>query len=176
MKFLIALLLCFCGQVVGFAQSQEMPRRNCRECVITKTYQPVTKSTLVLLKPMSVADVSEGKMYFSLATSYNDSGIRRVVSVGVTFIAKQLIEAKDPALRAQADESAINLGRLAHSRTNTEAGLKISSYDGLADWEDVLKLGQCKRVDIDFDGIKFRLTDEHKAAILDFLAYGEGDP
>lgn len=179
MKYLLAsAVLCLCAHHLGFAQGQEMPRRSCRECVITKTYHPTSNSTVVLLKLMTVADVTEGKMYFSLATSSrpNDPGTRNVVSLGITFIAKQLIEAKDPMLRAQADDSAINLGRLAHSNTDTEADLKISGYGGLANSADILKLGQSKEVDMSFDGIKFRLTDEHKAAILDFLAYGEGEP
>jgi hypothetical protein len=178
MKHLLAsAVLCLFAHQLGFSQEQEMPRRSCRECVIAKTYQPASNSNVLLLKLMTVADVTQGNMYFSLATSSrsNDAGFKKVVSLRITFIAKQLVEAKDPILRAQADDSAINFGRLAHSHTDTAADLKISGYGGLANSADVLKLGQGKEVDMTFDGIKFRLTDEHKAAILDFLVYSEGE-
>jgi hypothetical protein len=179
MKYLLAsAVLCLGVHHVGFAQRLEMPRRSCLECEITKSYDPISKSTVVLLKLMPVADVSEGTMYFSLSSSYaeNARGIAKVISLRITFIAKQLIEAKDPVLRAQADDNAINFGRLAHSKTDSETGLKISGYGGLANLADVLKLGHGNKVEMSFDGIKFRLTDEHHAAIIDFLDYSAGDP
>ena len=178
MKYLLAsAVLCFCTHSVVLAQGQEMPRRSCRECDITKTYQPTSNSTVVLLKLMPVADVTDGKMYISLTTSYgaNEASKKSAVSVSITFIAKELIEIEDPVLRAQTDESAINLGRLARS-TDSEGTLKISSYAGFAPRDDVQMLGQSKKVEMSFGGIKFSLTEEHQAAIVDFLAYAAGDP
>lgn len=175
MKYLLAsAILCLCVHHAGLAQKLEMPRRSCLECEITKSYDPFLKSTVVLLKLMPVAEVKDGTMYFSLASSHrvDPPGIRKVVTFSITFIAKQLIEAKDPVLRAQADNDAINFGRLAHSRTD----LKISSYEGLVPWADVVKIGKSKNVEMSFDGITFKLTDEHQAAIVDFLAYAAGEP
>lgn len=177
MKYLLtSAVLCLCTYHVIFAQGQEMPRRTCSECVITKTYQPALNSTVVLLKLMTVAEVTDGEMYFSLSSIYGvNKASTKTVTISITFIAKQIIEIEDPVLRAQTDGSAINFGRLAHS-TDSDGNLKISSYSGLVPSEDVSMLGQSKKVEMSFGGMKFKLTGEHRAAIVDFLTYAEGDP
>lgn len=165
------------AEVPALAPAQEVLRRACRECVVTKAYDPLIKATRVMLNPMVVADVPGGKMYLSLGTTYapDKPNFKRVVSVFVTVVAERLVEAKDTELRVQADGDTLDLGRMAQDSTDTEGALKVSGYSGMADLAEVSKLGQAKNVEMSFGGIKFRLTDEHKAAILDFLSYAEGN-
>ncbi|HEY8226381.1 MAG TPA: hypothetical protein VIG25_13965 [Pyrinomonadaceae bacterium] len=177
---LVPVLLCVCASQSVFAQGVEMPQRSCRECVITKEYDAPKDRTKVLLKQMPVAEVPGGTMYIALGTHYYGghykSVYNKVVYVTVTFIAKPLFEAKDTELKALADEKPITFGKLTLSVTDSKRDRKISIYMGMSGREDVLKLGQAKKVRMSLDGIEFQLTDEHRAAILDFLAYGDGDP
>lgn len=181
MKILFVFaFVCLCAPLATFGQwqYQELPRRTCSECVIVRGYDPAKNRTRLSLKMLPVADVPDGKMYLTLSRNIVEDtagGPDKIAYAGITFIAKTTVEVKDTEVLMIADGKPISLGRAPLGGTlTTSSNKKVSNYLSVANWESVSKLGLADKLELRFGGMEIKLSDEHRAAIRDFLFYAAG--
>ncbi|MDQ1610306.1 MAG: hypothetical protein QOG00_237 [Pyrinomonadaceae bacterium] len=164
---------------VAASQKQEMPRRSCHECKVTKNYDRFKDRTQFTLAPMPVADVVEGKMYLSLAAGYKGqtpAGADKAYVIGITFMAKTAMGANDAELIALIDGKPATFGELALADQNSLGYLHVVSYMKLTEIDLIRKIGLADKVEMRFGGIEFQLTRDQRLAILDLLNDLEGVP
>ena len=181
MKFLFVLgLMCLCPPPATLAewQWQELPRRTCHECVIVRGYDPVRNRSRLSLKMLPVADVPDGKMYFTLSRDMGEGPAgspTKMCFAAISVIAKTTFESKQLEVLILADGVPINLGLAPLGGTLTKGEKQTSNYLSVTDWDSVSKLGLADKLELHFGGMEIKFGDEQRAAIRDFLAYARGD-
>ena len=178
-RLLCAFLFCALPVSIAAAQQQELPRRSCRECTITKEYDRRTNQTQITLQPLPVADVPEGKMYLSVVAGFKGQvaqGTDHVYVIALSFIAKSAPNVSDTKLMALVDGKREAFGNLALTGRATGGERQTFTYSKLTDRSLISKLGRAHSVEMRFGGAKFQLTAEQRIALLDFLDDLDGNP
>jgi hypothetical protein len=183
MKIIVLAFLCLCTSVTleqSQSQSQELPRRTCRDCVIVRDYNPVKDKARLWLKMLPVADLPDGKMYFSISRDMGEgpagSKPTDFCTVGISVIAKTAFETNEIEVLILADGKPVSLGTAPLGTTLTTKGEKKSSnFLSVTDWETLSKLGAADKLELHFGGKEIKFDDEQRAAVRDFLAYAQGE-
>jgi hypothetical protein len=177
--FVLAFIgLCLSLGTFADSQFQVLPRLTCRECVIVRGYDSGKNRARVWLKMLPVADLPDGKIYFSLSRDMGESPAGSSptdhCSAGITALAKTVFETSDVELLILADGKPVSLGMAPLGGTMSTGEKKASNYLSLPDWETLSKLGAADKLELHFGGMKIKFDDEQRAAVRDFLAYAKG--
>ncbi|HLL13531.1 MAG TPA: hypothetical protein VK388_00500 [Pyrinomonadaceae bacterium] len=158
-------------------QTQEMPRRTCRECKITKEYDRFKDHTSFNLTPMAVAEVSDGTMFIWVAGGYKGqtaSAKNKVCVIAITFVTRRVFSASNTELAALVDGKPETFGALTLSSRSALSYAQTVTYSRLAKVSLVRKIGSAAKVEMRFGGIEFQLSKDQRYAMLDLLSDLEG--
>lgn len=97
-----------------------------------------------------------------------------IVGVGILALTSNPAEAKDSRLYALVNGEPVVLGEMKLSSRTNEHPLYSVSYSLLLPYDKVSRIAAAEKVEVRFDGIEFELTDDHRNALLDLLAYARG--
>lgn len=160
------------------AQTQEMPRRTCQECKITKEYDRFKDRTHFNLTPMAVAEVADGTMFIWAAGGYKGqkSSVKdKACFIAVTFVTRRAYSASNTELAALIDGKPETFGALTLASRSALTYAQTVTYSRLAKLALVRKIGSAGKVEMRFGGIEFELSRDHRRAILDLLSDLEGE-
>lgn len=155
-----------------------MPRRNCRDCKVTSTHDRFRNKTELTLFPMTVFDGPGGVLSLSLQAEYEGAiqkGYRREFVIALISLTKTFARAGDTELYALVNGEPVSFGKLLPVKQFTDGPFFVVSYANLIDRNTLAKLALAKKVEMRFDTLEFKLSPDQQVAMLDFLAYADGD-
>lgn len=161
------------------AQEVVLPRRSCKECKITSTYDRFKNKTELTLFPMTVFEGAGGILSLGVQAEYDghiQKGYRQAFVIVLVSVTKSYAPAGDTELYALLDGQPSSLGKLLPVKRFTEGPLFVASYAHLIDRPTLYKLAMARDPELRFDKVEFKLSSEQRIAIFDFLAAADGDP
>jgi hypothetical protein len=169
------LLLCVAGRAQSNDGTVVLPARLSYKGKVEKKVDRFTGKTSFTLKGGTVYGTVTSGLSFLAYTSLDENEKEPpfyMFSLAIT--SKQNLRAADPTLYALVDGARKNVGRMIIAADDVVMGFHLVTYSLPISYTELSKLSTAKKVEMKFDDIEFELTDSHRNALLDFLAYSQG--
>ncbi|MGB9178244.1 MAG: hypothetical protein WCB68_03275 [Pyrinomonadaceae bacterium] len=176
----IVILLAICPFTVEGQNnnSANLPKHFKYSATIQRSYDRFKDVTALQLSPMLVAGDKNTGLYLSLTSAYDgtnpSSAKRQNYVIGLIAMSDTPLRAKDTMLLSIIDGERLEIGTFEFLGIVRDGVSYISTYSLYGDQKIIAKIAHAKKVEMQFDGIEFEVTDEQRNAIIDFIQYAIG--